>query len=688
MEDIRTSGVSGTLSSTIDNINTSSTSVLDYNLADIDINVDSKEHRNIKVGGVTFNFNDRSCSFYLSAPACKTVKLVVLHDDGTKSHFKLQKNTQGIFEVKLNEGQLKDTIENLSNEGLHYYYKASRNSIDFDSIPDPYAPGLIAESKPIISIAQNLSNLTPNASPKISESNIKIAEVNILNLGPNAKFTDLAKEENIQFFKKSGINTLQVMPCMASISENFLMDKNLENLWGYNILSMLAYDVSKFGSRKPSEIRKELVETINKLHDNGIQVILDLVTAHTSSEYSLLSILTDAYYHNSGKYDGGCYSGCGNSINANSKVGISLVKNAIWEALNLFDGVRLDQGSILGRDSNGDFKKQQKILRIITNIAKIKNKTVIFEDNDRAGHVGGSFPEEAFDTQHSIGWALGQFFDNRAVLPASKDPGNQSLVYSYYLNTGSLYWDGKLQSAISVLSDIVSGSKRIYKEHTKNRGIRILSSHDGFTTWDLSELIAKENNNDIYTIFKAQLASYLFSPGNIFIPASTLVAHSQNGNPNAYCGKREDAKLNIEAINIQGTKEHFAYNFISSAIKLRNELEVFNTMEFLTSSEVSWYGCDGTRLVFGDSRWDNDTTKVLQAFYTNKDINKPDVLVVHSGNVNTIRIPSHYDYEPTKIELVFDSTNEYNNFPKKQYQAGEEIDLNNKGVLVFKIYKN
>ena len=85
--------------------------------------------------------------------------------------------------------------------------------------------------------------------------------------------------------KELGINAVELMP-IFEFDENMnareIDGKKLLDYWGYNTVGFFAPNTSYSASKERNREGQELKELIRALHDNNIEVILDVVFNHTA----------------------------------------------------------------------------------------------------------------------------------------------------------------------------------------------------------------------------------------------------------------------------------------------------------------------------------------------------------------------------------------------------------------------
>jgi isoamylase len=78
--------------------------------------------------------------------------------------------------------------------------------------------------------------------------------------------------------KSLGITAVELMPVHAFVDDRFLTDRGLRNYWGYNTLCFFAPEPRYLSSGDLAEFKT----MIKRLHDAGIEVLLDVVYNHTA----------------------------------------------------------------------------------------------------------------------------------------------------------------------------------------------------------------------------------------------------------------------------------------------------------------------------------------------------------------------------------------------------------------------
>ncbi|MBV8867184.1 MAG: glycogen debranching enzyme GlgX, partial [Acidobacteriaceae bacterium] len=93
-------------------------------------------------------------------------------------------------------------------------------------------------------------------------------------------YEGLGTKAVLDYIKSLGVTSVELLPIHTFISDNHLLEKGLTNYWGYNTIGFFAPD-PRYASR-PDDSLREFKEMVAKLHDAGLEVILDVVYNHTA----------------------------------------------------------------------------------------------------------------------------------------------------------------------------------------------------------------------------------------------------------------------------------------------------------------------------------------------------------------------------------------------------------------------
>lgn len=285
-------------------------------------------------------------------------------------------------------------------------------------------------------------------------------------------------KEKIPYLKALGINAVELMPVFEF---DELMDKRtyngkeLLNYWGYSTVSFFAPNTSYASDIEYNREGLELKELVKELHDNGIEIILDVVFNHTAEGNENGPIFSFKGFDNNIYYlltPEGCYynfSGCGNTMNCNHPVVQQMILTCLryWVTSYRIDGFRFDLASILGRNEDGSPMEHPPLLKSLAFDPVLGNTKLIAEAWDAGGlYQVGNFP--SFNRWSE--WN-GRYRDDMRE----------------FLKGGISRTSAALQR--------IAGSADIYDPDIRgtHASINFLTCHDGFTLYDLYSYNQKHN---------------------------------------------------------------------------------------------------------------------------------------------------------------------------------------------------
>ncbi|MDQ0321864.1 glycogen operon protein [Pararhizobium capsulatum DSM 1112] len=421
----------------------------------------------------------------------------------------------------------------------------------------------------------------------------------------------LAHPAIIAHLKRIGVSAVELMPITAWIDERHLPSLGLSNGWGYNPIAFMALDPRLV----PGGVR-ELRETVDALHEEGIGVILDLVFNHSGesdrwgTNLSMRGLDNLTYYRHATDQPGNLINdtGCGNTIACDNPV----VRRLILDSLRHFvlsagvDGFRFDLGSILGRDMGG-FSRDAALLQEMLADPVLKDRVLIAEpwDIGPGGYQLGNFPPPFLE------------WNDRA-----RDDIRR-------------HWRGD-EHTVGALATVLAGSSDIFSRHglTNTRSVNFIAAHDGFTLMDLVSYAEKHNEangeenrdghnenyswnngiegktNDAEVLgwrkrdVKGLLSTLFATRGTVMMSAGDEGGRSQGGNNNAYCQDNDITYVDWAALDDR-LVEHTA---ALSAIRARFD-GLREQAFFIGNGDVEWLRFDGEPMSVGD--WESSQTDTL-----------------------------------------------------------------------------
>ncbi|MBU1220344.1 glycogen debranching protein GlgX [Myxococcota bacterium] len=284
--------------------------------------------------------------------------------------------------------------------------------------------------------------------------------------------------EKIKWIKELGITTVELLPIQA-FAENEVINRNpftgerLKNYWGYSTMAFMAVH-PPYGAL-PGEEKEEFSQFVRTLHDNGLEVILDIVFNHTAEGNQTGPVLSFRGLDNSIYYmmdtENKCYlnySGCGNTLNCNHPVVRDFIMDVLryWVVEMGVDGFRFDLASILGRDQDGNLLDNPPLVERIAEDPILRNVKIIAE----AWDAGGAYQVGSFPGTRWAEWN-GRFRDD---------------IRAFWLTEGG---------SIADFATRLAGSEDLYGSsgRTPLHSINFVASHDGFSLRDLVSYDYKHN---------------------------------------------------------------------------------------------------------------------------------------------------------------------------------------------------
>ena len=260
--------------------------------------------------------------------------------------------------------------------GTHYAYcihgpDSPQSGDRFDpkiALLDPYARALSTKA-PLRSVVIDAPfDWAGDKAPAIAWRDTLIYELHIKGftaLHPGVpqpwrgKYLGLTVASVIEHLKSIGVTAVELLPCQAFVSEQFLVQNGLSNYWGYNSVAWFAV-ANEFAV---ADAIGEFRTMVSALHAAGIEVILDIVFNHTAEgdesgrTLNYRGIDNQSYYRLL-REDPRLYenvTGCGNTVNCAHPAVRSLILDCLryWTDEMHVDGFRFDLGTVLGRDDNG-----------------------------------------------------------------------------------------------------------------------------------------------------------------------------------------------------------------------------------------------------------------------------------------------------------------------------------------------
>ncbi len=356
--------------------------------------------------------------------------------------------------------------------------------------------------------------------------------------------------EKIPYLKELGVNAVELMPIFEFDemgSYRTYEGRPLYDYWGYNTVCFFAPNTSYEAYSEHHHEGRELKQLIHDLHENDIEVILDVVFNHTAEGnemgpcFSFKGIDNNIYYMLTpdGKYYN--FSGCGNVLNCNHPVVQKFIVECLryWVTEYRVDGFRFDLASILGRSVDGSPMDKPPLLKSLAFDPILGGVKLIAE----AWDAGGLYQVGSFPSWNRWAEWNGKYRDD---------------LRRFLKGDGGLAW---------AATQRLAGSKDLYDPTYRgnNASVNFITCHDGFTLYDMYSYNEKHNLkngwnntdgcNDNHSwncgaegetsdpqvnalrmkLCKNAFATLMLSRGAALFLAGDEFCNTQFGNNNAYC---------------------------------------------------------------------------------------------------------------------------------------------------------
>jgi glycogen operon protein len=451
-------------------------------------------------------------------------------------------------------------------------------------------------------------------------------------------YAGMAHDASIAYLKKLGVTAVELLPVHHFIDEGHLLDKGLRDYWGYNTLGYFA-PMSRYSSCGDDGCQVvEFKQMVKRLHEEGIEVILDVVYNHTCEGnergpvLSMKGIDNTTYYRTVADSPRHYmdYTGTGNTLNVYHPQVLKLLMDSLryWVNEMHVDGFRFDLASTLARELH-DVNKLGAFFDTIHQDPVLADVKLIAEpwDVGDGGYQVGNFP---------VLWAEWN---------------------GKYRDTVRRFWKGDT-GQLSDFAYRITGSSDLYQGDGRKpyASINFITAHDGFTLCDLVSYNEKhneangDNNSDgandndswnmgaegptedqgINDLRERQtrnfLATLLLSQGVPMLLGGDEFARSQRGNNNCYC---QDDELTWYDWQLDEPRKRLL-EFTSRLIQLRKDHPNLHRRKFFQDSQirgsvvrdVAWYGTDGNEV--SDQVWNEPWSKSICLMFNGRTLNTID----------------------------------------------------------------
>ncbi|HEL3218560.1 TPA: glycogen debranching protein GlgX [Stenotrophomonas maltophilia] len=419
-------------------------------------------------------------------------------------------------------------------------------------------------------------------------------------------FSALRHDAVVDHLSHLGVTAIELLPVHAYVDDQQLLERGLRNYWGYNTIGFFAPQARYLSLGTVAEFK----QMVARLHNAGIEVILDVVYNHTAEGNELGPTLSFKGIDNASYYrladDRRYYindTGTGNTFDLTNAGALRMVMDSLryWVTEMRVDGFRFDLATILGRERHG-FDASGSFLDAVRQDPILSQVKLIAEpwDIGPGGYQLGQFPP---------GWAE---WNDR------------------FRDTVRALWRGD-GGQLAEFATRFTGSADLFEHHGRrpSASINLVTAHDGFTLHDLVSYNDRHNeangedNRDghshnlssnhgvegdtddaaILSLRARQmrnlLATLLLAQGTPMLLAGDEFGHSQQGNNNAYCQDNPLSWIDWERAALPAAQAQVA--FVRRALSLRRRYGLLRRNRFLRGEydealglrDIDWRHPDG-----------------------------------------------------------------------------------------------
>ncbi|MDQ0316483.1 glycogen debranching protein GlgX [Amorphus orientalis] len=418
-------------------------------------------------------------------------------------------------------------------------------------------------------------------------------------------FEGLADPGVVDHLVDLGVTAVELMPVQSFFDDRYLIERGLSNYWGYNTIGFFA-PATRYLSRGGNIHEFKLM--VRRLHEAGIEVLLDVVYNHTAEGNEMGPTLSFRGIDNASYYlladDPRYYfdtTGCGNTVDLRHQRVLQMVMDSLryWVEQCHVDGFRFDLASSLGRDRD-TFDQNAVFFDAVHQDPVLSRVKLIAEpwDTGPDGYQVGNFPP---------GWA--EWNDK-------------------YRDTVRAYWKGD-EGMLPTLADCLLGSSGFFENRGRRpwSSVNFVTAHDGFTLADVVSYNDKHNeanredNQDGHShnlsynwgaegptddpeilqwrdrARRNMAATVLLSQGTPMMLMGDEIGRTQSGNNNAYC---QDTEMNWLGWNVEDPRQLDFKAFVRTVIAIRRSRTLLAQDRFLhedpdprTGAWARWSRPDG-----------------------------------------------------------------------------------------------
>jgi glycogen operon protein len=518
-------------------------------------------------------------------------------------------------------------------------------------------------------------------------------------------YAGMAHPAAIKYLRELGVTAVELLPVHQFIHSKHLLDRGLRNYWGYDSIAFFSPHNEYAASGDLGQQVTEFKQMVRCLHDEGIEVILDVVYNHTAEGSHLGPVLSmkgidnTAYYRTmpgQARYYKD-YTGTGNSLHMRHPHVLQMIMDSLryWLLEMHVDGFRFDLAATLARELH-DVDRLSAFFDIIQQDPVISQVKLIAEpwDIGEGGYQVGNFP------------SLWSEWNGR------------------YRDVVRDFWRGTDQT-LDDFATRLTGSSDLYAANGRRpyASINFITAHDGFTLRDLVSYNEKHNeanmedNNDgaddnrswnggaegptddegIEQLRSRQQRNFLttlfLSQGVPMMLGGDEFGRTQHGNNNGYAQDNELSWFDWENMD-DGLRA-----FVARVIRFRKAHPNFQRRRWFHGrnvrgsgvSDIGWFKPDGQPMT--DADWQEGRARTIGVFLNGKAIPTPDhrgepvvddsFYILFNAHYETMNFRLPTDQWGSRWEKILDTNEPVPDLRQHQeWRAGDEVSIQAYAMMV------
>jgi glycogen operon protein len=506
-------------------------------------------------------------------------------------------------------------------------------------------------------------------------------------------FAGLAHPAVIEHLVRLGVTAVELLPVHEFLDDRHLVEKGLSNYWGYNSIGFFAPAQRYI---PPGGDIGQFKQMVHRLHEAGIEVLLDVVYNHTAEGNHLGPTLSFRGIDNASYYmladDRRYYfdsTGCGNTVNLEHPRVLQMVLDSLryWVEEGHVDGFRFDLATALAREQRA-FRPTANFLTAIRQDPILSQAKLIAEPWDLGGEDAyqvGNFP---------AGWAEwnGRYRDDLRS-----------------------YWKGDTGFLPGLASGLL-GSAGLFDKRGRRpwTSVNFITAHDGFTLADLYAYNDKHNeangeeNRDGHDdnrswncgvegatedpevlalrerMRRGALTALILSQGTPMLLMGDEIGRTQAGNNNAYCQDNELSWMDLGSLS---ERDETFFAFVAGLLDVRRRFPLLHQGRFLHGERalrdgtrnVTWLRPDAKQMAKSD--WINGFARTLGLMLAQSGTSP--LLALFNSHHDDIAFKTPAPQVATGWRLVVDSARGLIEPDEPLHRPGTEVALPARAVLLF-----